>query len=881
VRHALILAVLLTPVAVLFAQDDSTPPRFRPIMSDSRAELEPGLSYRLYRIGRSMQRLHPLAPDQSPNVHRRTDGVDFTKEADFGGPRDHFLVEIDGFLLLKTAGRYGFRLRSDDGSRLEIGGTEVIDHDGKHGATHREVELELAAGRYPLSIRMFEDGGGAALQLFWKTPGAESFRLVPREALGTPAGVTRITSPGRKTLLDGREHLKPGDGLALDGVHPAWQLEDIRPESFEPQVGALAFLPDGRLLVATFKPVNDGVFRDRPNGTLWALPGALGDQAQAPVKIAEGFNDPSGLAVVEGRIYVAHREDITMLADRDGDGRFEHREVFVRDWIADNYHHFTFGLEHHDGWLYGSLSTSIYFGKTIENDGIQGEVVGLNGPNPAHRGTCFRVNLASRKIEYLAGGFRTPNGVLVRPDGEVFVADNQGAWLPASKLIHVKRGRFYGHRNGTPQQRGRRYPNGGIPSLNSHRPESPPAVWFPQNECANSPSESVWLRRGPYAGQILVGELTTGGIRRVALEEIDGELQGAVFRFTQGLECGVNRLIEGPDGCLYVGGTGAGGSWTWRNTQFGLQRLRPTTRSAFEMHRIRASAEGFEIFFTEPVPREQLEDPTNYQLRQWHYVSEPPYGGPKRDEIDLVVRRARAAGDGRSVRLEVPERISGSVVHLRSDVRSVAGAPLWSAEAWYTLNRIPRLQGPGRKERSRSRTRPLDGGLADLAPELRGHWFDAAALRLGGSRRQSFVPRPGLGTLWTAGEADTVALALPKPRDRRRIHLEFMLALGAKARIDLGRGQTLHLDPSVEPKAILQDATSLTSSPLTSSPFRRAGRWQSLDFIPHRDRRSAAQRLRHEIRINGVPLGTRVYAPDSWNIIAREGAVAIRNLNWD
>ena len=49
---------------------------------------------------------------------------------------------------------------------------------------------------------------------------------------------------------------------------------------------------------------------------------------------------------------------------------------------------------------------------------------------PQNRGAVYRIHAKSREIEYIAGGFRTPNGIGVSTTGEVYVADNQGAWLP-------------------------------------------------------------------------------------------------------------------------------------------------------------------------------------------------------------------------------------------------------------------------------------------------------------------------------------------------------------------------------------------------------------------------------------------------------------------
>jgi len=658
-----------------------------PAVADDR--YEPGLTLRVYDIGRPMERLAPLREGQTPNVDRRIDAVDLRSASDFGGPDDYFAAEVSGFVRVDAPGDYLFGLASDDGARLTIGGVVVVTHDGLHAATTRTGSVRLEPGLHPLRIEMFENDGQESLALSWRVPGARAMEAVPASAFFVEAGVTRVVSPGLKVVLDGRENLRPGDGMPLAGVHPGFVVEAIRPAGFEPQVGGMAFLPDGRLVVSSFTPMNNGVLREAPNGSLWVLGAVVGGDASTATatKIAGGFHDPCGVAVVDGDIYVSHRDDITRLRDADGDGAFETREVFVAPWTSDNYHHFSFGLIEHGGWLYGTLSTAIYFENTLKADGVRGEVVSMNGPNPPNRGTCYRVNLATREVEFLAGGFRTPNGVAVTGAGDVLVTDNQGAWLPTSKLIHVKPGRFYGHSNGG--QVSERYPEGGAPSLHADEPVSPPAVWLPQNEVSNSPTTPLEITRGPFAGQFYLAELTMGGIRRVFLEEVGGELQGAVFRCTQGLEAGVNRLIAGPDGCLYAGMTGADGNWSWKNTRFGLQRLRPTGGTAFEYHSVRATPDGFAVRLTRAVDPAWLAEISNYTIEQWRYEPTAQYGGPKVDLEALAVAHAAPDADGFGVRLVVPGLKAGRVVRLRADPVSAAGEAMWSTEAWYTLNAIP------------------------------------------------------------------------------------------------------------------------------------------------------------------------------------------------
>ena len=73
---------------------------------------------------------------------------------------------------------------------------------------------------------------------------------------------------------------------------------------------------------------------------------------------------------------------------------------------------------------------------------------------------------------------------------------------------------------------------------------------------------------------LLYTSVTNGGVKRVFVEEVNGNLQGCVFRFIQGLEAGINRLCWGPDGSLYVGGIGNPGNWGQSGKlYYGLQRL--------------------------------------------------------------------------------------------------------------------------------------------------------------------------------------------------------------------------------------------------------------------------------------------------------------------
>jgi type 1 glutamine amidotransferase len=653
--------------------------------------MEPGASLRLYDIGRPMQELADLVPGQTPNVDRLVDRVDLGT-GDFFGFRDRFIVEVTGEVNAAQDGDYVFRVASDDGSELRIDDRVVLTNDGIHPATPKDGTVRLKAGWHRFRLRYFENDGEERLRWEWKRPGAGDFSLVTSESMQTGKGITRVVSPGPKLVLGLGGPMRPGSGMPLDRLHPGLDLMTIRPDDFRPKCGSVAFLPDGRLLIGTFDPNQGGQFL--PNlrdGELWTLEGVTGnDRSKIRVrKVADGLQEPLGLAVVGNDVYLAQRNEVCRLIDADGDGTFEKRETVASGWKADNYHHFTFGLVEKDGFLYGALSTA-----------ITGGARGINGPNPPFRGSVFRFDpkrydpkqpLAN--IEFLTSGHRTPNGLVVGPGGEIFVSENQGAWQPSNKLNQVIPGHFYGHYNNT-EFRNKEYPNGGVPGLFDDRPLTPPAIYMPQNECANSPSQSVVIPDGkPFAGQLLVADVKYGGLHRAFMENVNGQWQGGTVHFTQGFESGINRLCWGPDGGLYLAGIGASETWGWtdpktgKETTFGLQRVRFNGKSAFEIHSVSATPDGFVVRFTEPA--QGLGDPKKWTVRQWTYEPTPDYGGDKVDREALPVRRAIPAADGRSVRLVVPGLKKGRVVHLSGDLKSTRGEPIWSTECWYTLNEIP------------------------------------------------------------------------------------------------------------------------------------------------------------------------------------------------
>ena len=93
------------------------------------------------------------------------------REEDFG-------LTFNGYFLAPTEGLYEFALSSDDGSKLFIGDSLVVDNDGLHGGGDVMGRIALKPGYHPLYIPMFQCKGGRELDLHVSGPGLPRERLV-------------------------------------------------------------------------------------------------------------------------------------------------------------------------------------------------------------------------------------------------------------------------------------------------------------------------------------------------------------------------------------------------------------------------------------------------------------------------------------------------------------------------------------------------------------------------------------------------------------------------------------------------------------------------------------------------------------------------------
>jgi alpha-L-fucosidase len=95
---------------------------------------------------------------------------------------NYFGFEYSGYIKIPEDGIYTFYIASDDGSRLYIGDTLLVDNDGQHAIVEKEDKTALSKGYHSISVTFFEKSGGEDLRVYFKGPGIQK-QQIPDSAL--------------------------------------------------------------------------------------------------------------------------------------------------------------------------------------------------------------------------------------------------------------------------------------------------------------------------------------------------------------------------------------------------------------------------------------------------------------------------------------------------------------------------------------------------------------------------------------------------------------------------------------------------------------------------------------------------------------------------
>jgi hypothetical protein len=76
-----------------------------------------------------------------------------------------------GFIDIEKEGVYLFTLASDDGSWLYLDDRIVVDNGGCHALASVTGSVILGKGKHKITVKYFDNGGGAVFDLTWVPPG--------------------------------------------------------------------------------------------------------------------------------------------------------------------------------------------------------------------------------------------------------------------------------------------------------------------------------------------------------------------------------------------------------------------------------------------------------------------------------------------------------------------------------------------------------------------------------------------------------------------------------------------------------------------------------------------------------------------------------------
>ncbi|MHC4751678.1 MAG: PA14 domain-containing protein, partial [Planctomycetota bacterium] len=132
---------------------------------------------------------------------------------------DNFGFRFSGQISITTAGDYTFYTTSDDGSKLYINGTMVVDNDSTHGMEEQQGTIPLTAGMHTIEVTMFEAGGGQGLEVEYEGPGISPQQPIPDDVLYRSSSISDLGSDG---IVNFKDYTILADQWLDEQLWPEW-----------------------------------------------------------------------------------------------------------------------------------------------------------------------------------------------------------------------------------------------------------------------------------------------------------------------------------------------------------------------------------------------------------------------------------------------------------------------------------------------------------------------------------------------------------------------------------------------------------------------------------------------------------------------------------
>jgi len=439
------------------------------------------------------------------------------------------------------------------------------------------------------------------------------------------------------------------------------QLPEKNPWNASIRFAGLDFFPDGRAALSTW------------DGDVWIVSGLTppipthqggGENRVKWKRFAAGLQQPLGLKIIDGYIYVAGRDQITKLHDLNNDGEADFYENINNEpGLTLQRHEFVMGLEtDSQGNLYYCRSGHYIQSKRGDNCCI------------------YKLSEDGKKLEKFATGFREPNGLSIGPDGTMTVADNEGNGIPQTPIYRLLPGKNYGFTPGT---------TGKINDAVFKLTEKP-IVWLGPKVDTSAGSQ-VWapaadrLRDwGPLAGKLLHTSYGNCALFHVMIDKTAEPWQGCVWKFPLRFDSGIMRARFNPkDGQLYVCGLRGWGTSAVKDGQFA--RIRYTGAKSPIPIDYRVVKGGLEFTFSEPLDKKSTEDDDNW-AGTWSGVLKKV---PRPEEMkEIPITSVRLSADRKTVTIGVDKMKAVPNFTLQYRIRAAGGAKV-DGELHGTIHRVP------------------------------------------------------------------------------------------------------------------------------------------------------------------------------------------------
>ena len=462
-------------------------------------------------------------------------------------------------------------------------------------------------------------------------------------------------------------------------IPSGYRLETISIPRGAVSILGLCHKPDGTLAIATWE------------GEVWEYKDKIWS------KFAENLMEPNGIYydAKDGAYYVAQKPELTRLVDLNKDGVCDRYECVTDEFgVSGEYHEYHFGpVVDSLGRKYASLNLGARGEFTVPD----GKPFGVGGGNMSYnapwRGWVYRSDRRGH-FQPLASGFRSPCGIGMSPNDELFITDNQGDWVADCALYHVREGNFYGHPASLPARPD--FTKDKVLSLTAkdfEKIRTPPAVWLVREAIANSPGSPVWDttggKFGPFDGQIFLSDQRQSNYFRCGVEKVDGEYQGWCLDFLRGTESGPVKMSFDKKGRLWSAQVGRG--WFSKGgKRTALQYAEWDGKTIpFAIHSTSLTKTGFSVRFTEKIGKKIIPNVSSWS---YHYYS--TYGSPPVDQKDLKVSNYKLSQDRMTVTFDIPLETNKVYAIQFTEQKNTKGKLLDFNTLYYTLNKLRPTKEP-------------------------------------------------------------------------------------------------------------------------------------------------------------------------------------------